>query len=118
MPPNRNCTTPRTHHLIPPSLPHLTIRILLSKPDAQPTHAPQHRRQRVLIALPYRHDALVHVVASIRVGGDGGDEERPDGVDGCVEGAFDGEGEEEGGEGGGGGEDGGVEACCSVVVRV
>ena len=57
-------------------------------------------------------------VPLIAAGRDGGDEERPHGVDSGVEGAFDREGEEERVQGIGEGEDGGVEARHAESVLV
>ena len=108
--------TTRQQHLVPPALPHQRVGILLRKPDAQAGDAPEHRRQRVLVALADGHDALVEAVALVGVCRDGGDEDGPDGVDARVEVALHGQGEDHGGEGVVELHDGGVEARQAVRV--
>lgn len=116
---NRNRAATRQQHVVPPALAQQRARILLREPDAHARDALQHRRQRVLVALADGHDALVQAVALVRVCGDGGDEDGPDGVDARVEVALYGQGEDHGGQRVVELHDGGVEARQTVTgVRI
>lgn len=109
-------TRARTKHLIPPPLTPQTARILARKPHAQPTNALQHGWQGIPIAFSNRYNALVEAIPLIRICRHGGDEKGPDGIDGCVEGAFYGEREEDCVECLAEFEDGGVVARETVVL--
>jgi hypothetical protein len=95
---NISGTVARLQHLLPPAIAALLGGILVLKPDAHARDALEDGGKSVLVAFPDRDDALVEAVTLVRVGSDGGNEERPDWVSGGVEVALNRNGEEDSGE--------------------